>query len=167
MIGTFGALWGITGFSLFLGSAIYRLTLLSMDAFSYDFLWYHWASLVLIVMIMAYAEGYRGFQQSFSPRFAARAKYLKSHPNTLYAILGPFFCMSYFHASRKRMVTSISLTVGIIMLILSVRLLPQPWRGIMDAGVVIGLLWGLISILIFSFQAFFSNEFLYSPEVPD
>ena len=167
MIGILGAFWGLAGVFLLLGSAVYRLTLVSIDAFSYDFLWYHWTALALNLLFMAYSEGYRGFQQGFSPRVAARARYLKEHPRVLHALFGPFFCMGYFHATRKRKVTSIVLTVGIVILIVMVRLLPQPWRGIIDVGVVLGLTWGLVSLFIFIFQAFASEEFPYSPEVPE
>ncbi|MEW6109730.1 MAG: hypothetical protein AB1632_11270 [Nitrospirota bacterium] len=167
LMGAFGAFWGLSGVSFILGSAIYRLSLLAVDAFSHVFLWYHWMSLLLIILFMAYSEGYRAFQHGFSPRVVARARYLKNHPHILYSILAPLFCMGYFHATRRRQITSISVTFGIIILVLLVRLLPQPWRGIVDAGVVIGLVWGLVSIIIFSFQAFTSEKFQYSPEVPD
>ena len=166
-MGTLGAIWGIAGISLLLGSAIYRLTPLAVDAFSFRFLWYHWLSLVIVVVFMSYAEGYRGFQQRFSPRVAARAKYLSGHPRTVHVLLAPFFCMGYFYATGKRMITSISLTVGIVVLVLLVRLLPQPWRGVIDAGVVLGLIWGLVSLWVFCFLAASSREFNYSPEVPE
>lgn len=166
-MGTLGAIWGITGVSLLLASAIYRLTPLAINAFLYRFFWYHWVSLALIVLFMAYAEGYRGFQQRFSPRVAARARYLRENPRVLYVLLAPFFCMGYFHATRRRKITSVSLTAGIIILVLLVRLLPQPWRGIIDAGVVIGLIWGLVSLFVFFLIAFISKEFAYSPEVPE
>ncbi len=166
-MGIFGAIWGLTGVLLLLGSAVYRLAPLAIEGFSYAFSWHHWASLFFIILFMAYAEGYRGFQKGFSPRVVARALYLKNHPRLLHALFAPFFCMGFFHASRRRKITSVSLTLGIIVLILLVRLIPQPWRGIIDAGVVIGLAWGLIFIIIFSFQAFLLKEFKYSPEVPD
>lgn len=166
MIGTFGAIWGLVGISLLLGSAVYRLSILAIVGLSYDLRWYHGVSLVIFIIFMAYAEGYRGFQQRFSPRAAARAKYLKDRPNIIHSLLAPFFCMGYFHASRRRKIVSISLTLGIIVLVLLVRLVPQPWRGIIDVGVVIGLAWGIISLFIFSIQAFTSKAFKYSPEVP-
>lgn len=166
-MGIFGAIWGIVGVSLLLGSAVYRLAPLAVNAFLFTFFWYHWLSLALIVLFMAYAEGYRGFQQRFSPRVAARARYLREHPTLFHVFLAPFFCMGYFHATRKRKITSISLTVGIIILVLLVRLLPQPWRGIIDAGVVLGLIWGLVSLLLFCAIAFTSKRFNYSPEVPE
>ncbi len=167
MAGTLKVFWGLAGVSLLLGSAIYRLTPLVLDAFTHEFRWYHWFFFVIVLFFMAYAEGYRAFQRGFSPRVAARARYLKTHRNMLHALLAPLFCMGYFHAPKRRRITSISVTVGIIILIILVRLLSQPWRGIVDAGVVVGLAWGLVSLVVFSLQAFTSDQFDYSPEVPE
>jgi hypothetical protein len=166
-MGTLGAIWGLTGVLLLLGSAVYRLTPVAIEAFSYDFLWYHWLALFLNLFFMSFAEGYRGFQKGFSPRVASRALYLKNHPRLLHALLGPIFCMGFFHASKKRRITSISVTFGIIILIILVRFLSQPWRGIVDAGVVVGIGWGFVSLVVFIFQAFGSGRFYYPPDVPD
>jgi len=167
LTGTLAAAWGIAGVLVLLGSATMRLAPLAVDAFHYPFTAMHWLSLIVIVAGMAYAEGYRGFQQGFSPRVAARARYLREHPRPLHALFAPFFCMGYFHATRRRRITSISLTAGIIVLVLLVRLLDQPWRGIIDAGVVVGLGWGVVTIILFSVLAFRNTVFPYSPEVPE
>lgn len=166
-MGTFGAFWGLLGVVLLLGSAVYRLAGVAMGAFSSTFFWHHWAGLILVALFMAYAEGYRGFQQRFSPRVAARARYLRNNTHFIHALLAPLFCMGFFHATRKRKITSLSLTFGIIILVTMVRFIPQPWRGIIDFGVVIGLAWGLVSLIIFGIIAFTSEDFPYSPEVPD
>jgi len=167
MTNMIGALWGLTGVMMLLASAVYRLTPLAVDAARYELRWYHWAFLAFVLLFMAYFEGYRAFQQGFSPRVAARARYLRTHRNTLHALLAPLFCMGYFHAPKRRRVTSLSVTAGIIVLVIIVRFLSQPWRGIVDAGVVVGLVWGLISLVIFGFQAFTRERFGYSPEVPE
>jgi hypothetical protein len=75
--------------------------------------------------------------------------------------------MGYFHAAKKRKIVSYSLTSGIVVLILAVHHLAQPWRGIIDAGVVIGLVWGIISIFWFTVRVFSGNSFDCSPEVPE
>ena len=167
VMGILGAIWGLAGVMLLLGSAVFRLAPLAIEAYSYAFSWYHWLSLFLILVFMTYAEGYKGFQKGFSPRVASRALYLKNNPRFLHVVFAPFFCMGFFHASRRRKITSVSVTSGIIVLIILVRFLTQPWRGIIDAGVVVGLVWGLISLIIFIFQAFTSKEFAYSPDVPE
>jgi hypothetical protein len=167
MVSRIGAFWGIMGVVLLLASAIYRLTPLAIDAFSYEWSWHHWISFALMLFFMAYAEGYRAFQLGFSPRVAARARYLRDHPNMIHAILAPFFCMAYFHAPKRRQITSISVTAGIIVLVVLVRMLDQPWRGMIDGSVVVGLAWGLLSLLVFGYQAFTQESFAYSPEVPE
>jgi hypothetical protein len=166
-MGTSGAIWGLTGVFLLLGSAVYRLSLIARAAFSYELGWQHWTTLLLCILFMAYAEGYRAFQQRFSPRVAARAKYLRSHPDLLHALFAPLFCMGFFYATKRRKITSISVTAGIIVLIVLVRLLPQPWRGIIDLSVVVGLGWGIVSLAIFVYRAFASDDFDYPPDVPD
>jgi FtsH-binding integral membrane protein len=116
---------------------------------------------------MAYSEGLMGFQRGFSPRVAARARYLRTHPQLHFVVLAPLFCMGFFHATRRRRIMSFALTAGIVALVLAVRLLPQPWRGIVDAGVVVGLAWGLLSLIVFSARALGGADFAASPEVPD
>ena len=167
MLGLFGAIWGLAGVLALLASATLRLWPKAVDALSFPFAWYHWAALAAIVIGMAYAEGYKGFQKAFSPRTAARARYLRQNPRIVHIVFAPFFCMGYFYATRRRKITSISLTLGIVLLIVLVHFVPQPWRGIIDFGVVVGLAWGIVSLLAFSVQAMGRNTYPYSPEVPD
>lgn len=165
--GTIGAVWGLAGIVALLLSAVLRLWPMVEGAFSYPLAWYHKTALVVVALGMAYLEGYRGFQMAFSPRTAARARYLLKHPRPLHIVLAPFFCMGYFHATKRRKITSISLTLGIILLVILVRFVPQPWRGIIDLGVVVGLAWGIVSLLAFSIQSLGEDDYPYAPEVPD
>jgi hypothetical protein len=166
-VGRLGAVWGIGGISLLLVSAIYRLTRVAVDAFSYSLTPLHWTFLSVFLLSMLYSEGYRGFHLGFSPRAVARARYLIEHPHVGHSLLAPVFCMGFFHTTRRRMITSTALTLMIIAFIIIVHGLAQPWRGIVDIGVVAGLAWGLVAMLAFAFMAFTSDGFEYSPEVPD
>ena len=166
MIGLFAAVWGVLGLSLVFGSALYRLYPYAQELCGTSFAWYHWVALAASLLFMGYAEGYKGFHLKFSPRVAARALYLKRNPTLVRVLFAPLFCMGFFHATRKRKVVSYCLTLMIVGLILLVRRLDQPWRGIVDAGVLLGLGWGLVSIWIFTFQAFLGKGFEVSPETP-
>ena len=129
---------------------------------------FHWAALIFSVVFMAYTEGYKGFRHGFAPRVVIRANYLKDNPQFIHIILAPLFCMGYIHATRKRKVISIGLTLMIICFILVVPMLPQPWRGIIDAGVVVGLSIGIISIIYFIFLGILYPQAIeVSAEVPD
>jgi len=167
MIGKIGGIWGLAGVVLLLGAAILRLVPITVEAFTTKLLWYHWVVLVLITGLLAYLEGYRGFQKGFSPRVVTRANYMKENPRLLHALLAPLFCIGYFHSTTKLKVRAISLTIGIIILIILVHFLDQPWRGIVDAGVIVGLTWGVISLVLLSVRVVSSDEFDHSPDVPD
>ncbi len=164
--GAFAAVWGVLGVFLLIGSAVYRLIPIAMDALTQTLAWYHWTTLLLLLLLMLYSEGYRGFQLGFSPRVAARAKYLRDHARFWHVLFAPLFCMGYLHATKRRQRTSILVTVTIILFVVSVHRLVQPWRGIVDIAVVAGLAWGLGSLLVFSYLAFTSEDFDYSPDVP-
>jgi hypothetical protein len=166
LLGRFGAVWGIGGVCLLLAYAVYRLSGIAMNAFVVDFQWYHWLVLISNTFFMAYSEGYKGFQLAFSPRVAARARHLLHHPQLLHVFLAPLFCMGYFHTTRRRLIVTYTIVFCILVFILIFQQISQPWRGILDVGVVVGLCWGLVSLIWFSFQAMAAKSFKYSPEIP-
>jgi len=128
----------------------------------------HRTVLAFFVAYMAYTEGYKGFHHGFAPRLVIRAIYLKNNPRILHVLLAPLFCMGYIYATRKRQIISIGLTLMIICFILIAHILPQPWRGIIDAGVVVGLSIGVISITYFIFLAILNPQAIEMPaELPD
>lgn len=144
-----GYYWGICGVLALLLSAIFRLSLRVVEMLSYSISPLQWIVLLLFALYMAYAEGYKGFHLNFSPRVVVRARYFLGRTEEYrfwHLLLAPLFCMGFIHATRRRMITSFSVTGAIIVLVLLVSMAPQPWRGIIDAGVVLGLLIGVLSI---------------------
>lgn len=163
----FGFIWGIGGILLLLSFAVYRLTPMAMALENIPLDLLHWTALIFSVLYMAYAEGYKGFHLGFAPRVVSRAIYLRQHPRISHILLAPIFCMGYIHATRKRKILSYGLSAMIVCFVLIARLLPQPWRGIVDAGVVTGLAIGIASILYFLVLVTFKPERLVvSAEVP-
>ncbi|MEM7351283.1 MAG: hypothetical protein AAF657_10785 [Acidobacteriota bacterium] len=165
-MGRLGAIWGLGGVLAVLAYAVVRLAGIFLEALDYSFDWRHWAVLIVNTAFMAYTEGYRGFQQGYSPRVVARAATLIEAPTGLRVALAPLFCMGYFHTTRRRLISVYVLTFGIVMLILLFQLIPQPWRGILDAGVVLGLSWGMASILAFAAKAWLGPGLVHSPDLP-
>ena len=141
------ATWGIVWVSLLLGRAIWRLTPYAIDVWTEDLMTagQKWLFIGWLVA-NAYLEGYRGFQLRFSPRVVSRAVYLGQNPRPLWVILALPFCISLFHSTRRQKTVSWIFIGALVLLIWWVRSLPQPWRGIVDGGVVLGLVWGLAVI---------------------
>ena len=148
-----GYIWGVGGVLALLVFAIYRLAPMALALQYASMGLLHWGLLIFSVIYMAYAEGYRGFHLGFAPRVVKRALYLMRRPELHLAIFAPVFCMGYIHATRRRQISSLGLTGLIIFFVVLVRLLPQPWRGILDAGVVTGLTIGCFSIIYFILYA--------------
>ena len=157
--------WSLTGLLLLLGFAIWRLSLYTLESLQMPLNWIHWTFFIGFTIFMAHSEGYKGFQKSFSPRFAARTKYLLTDCTSTQCILAPLFSMGYFHAPRKRIVATVTLTILIVVFILLFQFIPQPWKGLLDAGVVIGLIWGMISTILFCIKAFSDAEYSWNAEI--
>lgn len=156
----FGYYWGIVGVLIILLFAIVRMSFRVIDMLNYSLNFWHWLSLILFAIYMVYAEGYKGFHLNFAPRVIVRARVFldnSSLPNALYLIIAPLLCMGYIYSTRKRKLISYLLTSGIIILVLLVRLLPQPWRGIIDVGVSLGLLLGACSIVYYWIESTKNN----------
>lgn len=158
--------WGILGVAALLSQAIWRLTPLAIEAIAGGLTTRQWIVLVVWVVMMAHAEGYRGFHRRFSPRVVARALWLREHATPVQAALAPLFCMNLFFSSRRGAMTARILLVGIVGLIVLVRGLSQPWRGIIDAGVVLGLTIGLASVLGYAARALGGTPPPVSPDLP-
>ena len=162
-----GILWGLGGVIALLSSAVLRLVGLSIEAFGYTWDWRHWTVFILNIAFMAYSEGYKGFQKSFAPRVVARAQALRESPSFLRLLLAPLFCMGYFHATRRRLISVYALAIGIITLIVAFQYISQPWRGILDCGVVIGLAWGIASIGVLAVKAWLEPGNTQAADLPE
>ena len=113
---------------------------------------------ILTCLFFAYAEGYKGFWLKFAPLVVSRSKTLKLGTSTIHHILlGPLYSMGLFHATRKRMIVSWSVTIGVAGIVAAVKRLAYPWRNIIDAGVVVGLSWGSASLLLLYLKSFFTS----------
>lgn len=152
----FAYFWGIAGVLALLLSAIFRLSARILEMLSYSLSPLQWLVLIGFALYMAYAEGYKGFHLNFSPRVIARAGYF-SQPQQQTSfhqiIFAPLLCMGFIYSTTRRRIIAISVTSAIVVLVIIVSRMPQPWRGIIDTGVVLGLLLGVISLVYFWIQS--------------
>ena len=167
MMGWLGVIWATLGICGMLAYAIVRLTPKAWIAIESGLSVWQWTVTVAFVIFMAYTEGYQGFQQKFSPRTAARVRFLKDSPTFMRVILAPLFAMGYFEATRRTKALAYGVSIGVTILVIFIQFLEQPWRGIVDIGVIVGLSWGLLSLVYFIAAAVTRDHFHTSPEVPE
>jgi len=150
---TVASLWAAGGFIMILGKSIKRILPIALEPFNgaaASLSTLQLASYVGMCLWFAYVEGYKGFQLKFSPLVVARAQTLKPFEKgspIIHTILGPFYAMGLFHATKKRKIVSWSVSIGVGFIVAAVKKLPYPWRNIIDAGVIVGLTWGSVSIV--------------------
>ena len=119
-------LWGVGGVLAVLIHAVWRISFIAAEPFVTTGLTpVQWFALVLWVAFMWYSEGYRGFQKKFSPRVVVRALHISQHPTILQFIFSPVICMGLIYATRKRLIVSWVLVLGIICLVIAIQALQQ------------------------------------------
>jgi len=167
-----GAFWGTFGVVYILAKAIKRVLPIALEPFNgkgaHPLSRLQLVAYVITCLFFAYAEGYKGFQCKFSPLVVKRSQTLKSGSSSIIEfLLAPLYSMGLFHATKKRMIVSWSITTGVAVIVALVKKLPYPWRNIIDAGVVAGLGYGSISILLIAAKSFIFNQPpSINPELP-
>lgn len=137
------AFWGVAGVAAMLLEAEVRLARLAVEGLRES------GPLELGVAAVwslanAYLEGYRGFQKRFVPMALDRA-FALSGP--IDALLAPLIVLGLVRTEAKACRRAWFMIAGISLLVFAVRHLDQPWRGVVDAGVVVGLGWGLLALV--------------------
>jgi hypothetical protein len=69
-------------------------------------------------------------------------------------LLAPLYSVGLIHATKNRLITCLSVTLGVAGLVAIVEGLNPIWRCMMDAGVVVDRTWGSLSILVMHFLSF-------------
>lgn len=159
-------LWGFGGVTALLVQALWSLTPLMLEAWSVPWSATQWVFAAVWVPFMGYTEGYRGFQKGYSPRIVQRALHLFHNPKPMHLVLAPAFCMGLFHATRKRMIVAWAILLGVTLLVVLIGQLAQPWRGIVDLGVVLGLSWGLTAMWVFALRTAMGTPPGVDPTLP-
>mmetsp|Transcript_51816 Transcript_51816/g.160719 ORF Transcript_51816/g.160719 Transcript_51816/m.160719 type:complete len:268 (-) Transcript_51816:58-861(-) len=143
--------WGTLGVCSYLGYGVAKVVPIVLDGLGAIEAGWQWALLAVTLLFFAYVEGYRGFQKGFSPRVVSRAWVVSEETASApfwHKILAPAFCIGYFHGTTKRVATSWGVTSVIFAVVIGVKQLANPYRAIIDAGVIVGLVWGIVSILL-------------------
>lgn len=147
--------WALLGVTLVLGRPILRMAPVALEVLSQPLDFWRVAAMMGSVLFMAVGEGFYAFHLRFAPRFAGRLVRLVDEPKPIQSLLAPLTCMGLVPFDRDDYPLwgrSLLVVVAIVALVLSVRTLGQPWRGIILMGVVLALTVGLMSTLWRSVQ---------------
>jgi len=162
----FGSMWGSMGVVYILAKAVKRVLPIAIEPLNAGSTLalsnIQWGLYAATCLFFAYAEGYKGFQLRFSPLVVKRSTTLvpgtKQGNNPLNYLLAPLYSMGLINATKKRLIVSWSVSMGVAMIVALVKRLPPVSRCIMDAGVVVGLTWGSLSIILFYLKLLSSGK---------
>jgi hypothetical protein len=74
--------------------------------------------------------------------------------------------MGFIYASKKRAIISYTILVMVMIFVVIAVNLPQPWRPMVDAGVVVGLLWGTTATWWCILTALRTDTSTVDPDLP-
>jgi uncharacterized membrane protein YedE/YeeE len=147
--------WAYLGVIGLLGQSIFRLVPIALEPLRngpmtllQNSVYWGWA------VSSIYLEGYRGFHLRFVPRVIRRARLLAQEPTPLRGALAPLYVMGFFDAPPADKRAAWGVTTAVLCAVFVVRTLGQPWRGIIDGGVVMGLGAGMVSLIATAHEAF-------------
>jgi hypothetical protein len=152
--GLLAAAWALAGVTLLLSFATVRLGMRGIATVQEGLGPTEWTVLVALTLAFVWMEGHQAFEKRWVPRVIARTARLRSTTGLLERLLAPLYAMSLISDSRRGLVRAWSLTTGIVIAVLIVASLPEPWRGIIDLAVAAALVWGIGTIALRAHEAF-------------
>lgn len=146
--------WAVGGVALTFAEAIYRLGARALATLQSGLGPAQWLGLLLSVGLFGYGEGYRALHRRFVPHLLERAQQLCEAPPTAFAALtAPLHVLGLVRCAGSTRVNAWLSVALITLAVLLVRQLPEPWRGVIDAGVAVALSIGLGSLTLGSARA--------------
>ena len=148
------ATFGLAVHAILLAEASYRLGERALQTIHQGLSLPEWALMLLSITAFGYGEGYRALHRRFFPHVIARAGELarREERGVRNFMIAPFYVVSLLQADNRALLRAWVGVVLIVSAVFIVRALPEPYRGIVDAGVAVALAIGLGS-LIFGFVA--------------
>jgi hypothetical protein len=81
-------------------------------------------------------------------------------------LLAPAFCLGLIYAKQRRLIQAWAIVFIILIVVAIMKHVPQPWKGIIDGGVVLGLVWGLGVIWWLFIRALVKNQYPPPQDLP-
>jgi len=146
--------WSVLAIGLAFAEAIARLGARAVATIQAGLTPAEWIALAGSVLVFTWYEGYRALHRRFVPAMVTRAfETAARSKGVLGWLTAPLRTLSLLDASRRELVRAWLSVALITLAVFVVRVLPMPWRGVVDAGVSSALLLGLCSMLVRFFVA--------------
>lgn len=138
--------WAIVGVSAMLSVAVVRLGSRALETLRAGLSGPEWVALVLLTALFVYGEGVRALQRRWVPFVAERAREV-SRSALGWRVLAPLYAMALVGARARVLVRAWAGVAAIVVAVLLVHAMPEPWRGVVDFAVAAALLWGVFALL--------------------
>ena len=141
------SVWTLLGVAALFALSIFRLGSRGVATIQAGLGWGEWSGLVLLTVAFVYGEGFRALDRRWVPRLLERALLLRDDPRPSVRLLAPLYGLSLVGVRRGDLIRGWLSVAAILGAVLTVRALPDPWRGIVDFAVAAALTWGWVAIL--------------------
>lgn len=143
------ASFGLAVHAILLAEASYRLAERALHTVHQGLSASECGLLLLSITAFGYGEGYRALHRRFFPHVLARASELARQEGRGLSglLLAPLHVVSLVQAERRALLRAWTGVALIVSAVFIVRALPEPYRGIVDAGVAVALAIGLGSLI--------------------
>jgi hypothetical protein len=142
--------WALAGLVLLLGRASVSLTLKGYHEVVAPGLLtpVEWMALAGIALLFVWGEGWMALHRKWAPRVAGRIRDLDAELGALGLVLAPLHAVGLVGAPRRTLVRTWSGVAAIVVAVVLVRQLAQPWQGMIKLGVAGALALGVVSLTV-------------------
>ena len=142
--------FGLAVVAITLGEASLRLGARAMITLHSGLTLQEYALFFLSVAAFGYGEGYRALHGRFVPHVMERAIELAGSEMRGFRgfSMAPLYVLCLVHAERRELLKAWISVASIVCAVVIVKALPEPYRGIIDAGVALALGIGLGSLIL-------------------
>lgn len=146
--GVAAPLWALVGVGALFANAALRLGMRGVSVMRGGLSPLEWAVLGVLTVVFVYGEGVRALQRVYIPRLVGRIRELRTERKLAYRLAAPLFAMALVGAPRRTMLRAWAGVGAIVLAVLLVRALPDPWRGIVDFAVAAALAWATLALAV-------------------
>lgn len=107
-----------------------------------------WAGLIAIVALFVWGEGWMALHRRWAPRVAGRIRSLGGETGAVSVLLAPLHALGLVGAERRTVARSWGAAAAIVVAVVVVRQLAQPWQGMIKLGVAGALAIGVVSLAV-------------------